>query len=247
MIKFFRKIRQSLLSEGITSKYLKYAIGEIVLVVIGILIAVQINAWHTSVKENKLKANYTQNLINDLTQDTLQLHTRIKQNQGPFFLQRVDSVIAILENPNTTLEDIQVLAQNKPITGLRTMNVYNNNTFNILIATGDIGLFEDELIERIMELNSLQQTEIGISNGNRASYFEMYNSYLKQYIPNNRSNSTVIKNLWINKSAEAHAPIYINTLRIQGHAISRYIEATQNVIIKTEELLELLKLHQKAY
>ena len=43
MIKFFRKIRQNLLSEGKSEKYLKYAIGEIILVVVGILIALQIN------------------------------------------------------------------------------------------------------------------------------------------------------------------------------------------------------------
>ncbi|SHI95111.1 DUF6090 family protein [Algibacter luteus] len=46
MIKFFRKIRQNLLSEGKTGKYIKYAIGEILLVVIGILIALQINNWN---------------------------------------------------------------------------------------------------------------------------------------------------------------------------------------------------------
>ena len=46
MIKFFRKIRQNLLSEGKTGKYLKYAIGEIILVVIGILIALSINNWN---------------------------------------------------------------------------------------------------------------------------------------------------------------------------------------------------------
>jgi hypothetical protein len=51
MIKFFRKIRQNLLLEGKTGKYLKYAIGEIVLVVIGILIALQINNWHDHRKE----------------------------------------------------------------------------------------------------------------------------------------------------------------------------------------------------
>ena len=50
MIKFFRKIRQNLLSEGKTGKYFKYAIGEIVLVVIGILIALQINNWNESRK-----------------------------------------------------------------------------------------------------------------------------------------------------------------------------------------------------
>ena len=47
MIKFFRKIRQNLLLENKTGKYFKYAIGEILLVVIGILIALSINNWNT--------------------------------------------------------------------------------------------------------------------------------------------------------------------------------------------------------
>ena len=56
MIKFFRKIRQDLLSKGKTGKYLKYAIGEIILVVIGILIALQINNWNEDRKsDNKGK------------------------------------------------------------------------------------------------------------------------------------------------------------------------------------------------
>lgn len=51
MIKFFRKIRQNLLFKGKTGKYLKYAIGEIILVVIGILIALQINNWNEGRKD----------------------------------------------------------------------------------------------------------------------------------------------------------------------------------------------------
>lgn len=46
MIKFFRKVRQKLLNENKFSKYLIYTIGEIVLLVIGILIALQINNWN---------------------------------------------------------------------------------------------------------------------------------------------------------------------------------------------------------
>ncbi len=45
MFKFFRSFRQRLLREGKTKSYLKYAVGEITLVVIGILIALQINLW----------------------------------------------------------------------------------------------------------------------------------------------------------------------------------------------------------
>ncbi|NNL82776.1 MAG: hypothetical protein HKP28_05265, partial [Winogradskyella sp.] len=46
MIKFIRQIRYNLISENKTGKYFKYAIGEIILVVIGILIALQINNWN---------------------------------------------------------------------------------------------------------------------------------------------------------------------------------------------------------
>jgi hypothetical protein len=53
MIKYFRKVRQSMLSEGKSGKYLKYAIGEIILVVIGILLALQINSWNQHRIENK--------------------------------------------------------------------------------------------------------------------------------------------------------------------------------------------------
>ncbi len=50
MIKFYKKIRLNLLLENKTGKYLKYAIGEIVLVVIRILIALQINNWNVAQK-----------------------------------------------------------------------------------------------------------------------------------------------------------------------------------------------------
>ena len=56
MIKFFRTIRKNLLEEGKTKRYFKYAIGEIVLVVIGILIALQINNWNEQRKE-RIKEN----------------------------------------------------------------------------------------------------------------------------------------------------------------------------------------------
>ena len=56
MIKLFRRVRQRMLTENKFSRYLLYGIGEVLLVVIGILIAVQINAWH----ENRtLKINET--------------------------------------------------------------------------------------------------------------------------------------------------------------------------------------------
>ena len=69
MIKFFRKIRQELLSENRFSKYLIYAIGEIVLVVIGILIALQINNWNEGRKNDQKEALLIKNIIEDLQLD----------------------------------------------------------------------------------------------------------------------------------------------------------------------------------
>ena len=70
MLKFFRKIRQGLLSEGKTGKYLKYAIGEILLVIIGILIALWINNKNQDRgKEEKIKSTLVA-IQNDIIQDT---------------------------------------------------------------------------------------------------------------------------------------------------------------------------------
>ncbi len=62
MIKFFRKIRQQSLTENKFSKYLLYAIGEVILVVIGILIALQINNWNNDLENKKIEQNIIQNL-----------------------------------------------------------------------------------------------------------------------------------------------------------------------------------------
>ena len=56
MLKFFRKIRYNLMEQNKTGKYFKYAIGEIILVVIGILIALQINNWNNN-KTNRSESN----------------------------------------------------------------------------------------------------------------------------------------------------------------------------------------------
>jgi len=69
MIKFFRKIRQNLLMENKTGKYFKYAIGEIVLVVIGILIALQINNWNENRLNNKAIKAYLTSFIQDLNSE----------------------------------------------------------------------------------------------------------------------------------------------------------------------------------
>jgi hypothetical protein len=73
MIKFFRKIRQNLLMENKTGKYFKYAVGEIVLVVIGILIALQINNWNELRKNKNLEIDYLKGIKTNIADDILEL------------------------------------------------------------------------------------------------------------------------------------------------------------------------------
>ncbi|MFH4966570.1 DUF6090 family protein [Gaetbulibacter sp. M240] len=79
MLKFFRKIRQRLLTENKFSKYLIYSLGEIVLVVIGISIALQINNWNENRKRENLKKQLFIELRARIMQDTVDFNTYIKR------------------------------------------------------------------------------------------------------------------------------------------------------------------------
>jgi len=96
MIKFFRKIRQNLLSEGKTGKYFKYAIGEVVLVVIGILIALQINNWNEGQKRKALEKNMLVNLVENLEQNCDRLKSRVQSIS--YYRKSGAVIISAIEN-----------------------------------------------------------------------------------------------------------------------------------------------------
>ena len=77
MIRFFRKIRYNLMEQNKTGKYLKYAIGEILLVVIGILIALSINNWNGDRMEVRMEKQYYQKLNVNFRADTTSLGSYI--------------------------------------------------------------------------------------------------------------------------------------------------------------------------
>jgi hypothetical protein len=81
MIKFFRKIRQNMLMENKTGTYFKYAIGEIVLVVIGILIALSINNWNSKRIENTEEQNVLINLKKDFQLNKENLESVLSDNE----------------------------------------------------------------------------------------------------------------------------------------------------------------------
>jgi len=78
MIPFFRKIRKTLADDNKPLKYLRYAIGEIVLVVIGILIALQINNWNEERKDRKIEISYLERLLSEVKKDTASINQNIQ-------------------------------------------------------------------------------------------------------------------------------------------------------------------------
>jgi hypothetical protein len=95
MIKFFKSIRKDLMEKNKTGKYLKYAIGEIVLVVIGILIALQINNWNQDRIEHKETKFLLRNLSLDIEENIKNLKDqqnllKIRKDWADFILKSLD-------------------------------------------------------------------------------------------------------------------------------------------------------------
>ncbi|MFC4720958.1 DUF6090 family protein [Geojedonia litorea] len=91
MIKFFRRIRQRLLTENKFSKYLLYAIGEIVLVVIGILIALQINNWNEIRKSRIEETKILKALLEDFRETQTNLEASLVEY--PKDLNHLDTLV----------------------------------------------------------------------------------------------------------------------------------------------------------
>jgi hypothetical protein len=81
MIKIFRRIRQKLIIEGNLKKYLIYSIGEILLVMIGILLALQVNNWNQQRSINRMETEYLESLRGEFTENLQHLETIYKKRE----------------------------------------------------------------------------------------------------------------------------------------------------------------------
>jgi hypothetical protein len=99
MIKFFRHIRQRLLTENKFSKYLLYAIGEIVLVVIGILIALQLNNWNYEKNDRLMEVKILTEIRKNLDFDLFEINEDITLMDS--IAHSCDNVIAVMQNSDS--------------------------------------------------------------------------------------------------------------------------------------------------
>jgi hypothetical protein len=175
MIKFFRKIRQKLLSENKFSKYLIYAIGEIVLVVIGILIALQINNWNEKRKSREAVKIAIEGLIADLKKDTLQL--RIDLGYIDNDLNRINDFRSRLSHPLATIDSVRHIARYEYSPFFDPSNNLNRNTITSLLSTGRIDDFEQDLKNKILTYNTEQLKSLRTMDQNISIYLNNQAKY----------------------------------------------------------------------
>jgi len=181
MIKFFRHIRQNLIMENKSGKYLKYAIGEIVLVVIGILIALQINNWNENRKDQLRLKNHYLELLNELNND--------KKN-----LNKIIEVVRELNNQTFEISEFINTSQTKTDTTKIVNNLLNaepyaffsvsKSAYTTLLSSGDIQLIENTKIKNALSIyHDVTNWSWTAHNGNLKAIIERYSSYVYNFLP----------------------------------------------------------------
>lgn len=143
MIRIFRNIRQKLAAENKVMSYMRYAIGEIILVVIGILIALQINNWNGERKERDLESKYYFRLLEDIIQDKEQISNlsglakeRLKASNQAVRLLLKDKVNKLDVGSQIHLAIKAIYSDFKP----------NNSAFEDLKSGANLNIIKDKTI-----------------------------------------------------------------------------------------------------
>lgn len=152
MFRFFRQIRNNLVQQGRLKKYSMYAIGEIVLVVIGILIALQINNANEERLERQREAKHLRNLRADLEINIQELDKKLTVRRG-----RIESAERIIEYfEDRPLEDLEDFNYHNINVHTWQRFYQNNNTYQELINSGNLGIISNDKIKRsLMDLELL--------------------------------------------------------------------------------------------
>ena len=143
MLKFFRNIRKQLAAENKVAKYLRYAIGEIVLVVIGILIALQINNWNEHSKQMEREKEYYFRLLEDAVQDKEQTNNLIELSKAR--LKASNQAARLLLKDKTSKVEIGIQL------ALAIKAIYfnfqpNNSAFEDLKSGANLNIISDKSI-----------------------------------------------------------------------------------------------------
>lgn len=147
MIKFFRKIRYNLVDQNKTGKYLKYAIGEIILVVIGIIIALQVNNWNESRKNRILEQDYYCRILDDFN-----LEQRHIEEYQTIANQKIEAAKQLLNDMYRSDKENYTLMNNWIDTQRLPVYVPRRVAFDDLKTSGNFKLLKDVNIKNSLAL-----------------------------------------------------------------------------------------------
>ncbi|MEM6517607.1 MAG: DUF6090 family protein, partial [Bacteroidota bacterium] len=160
MIKTFRKIRQRLLSENKFNKYLLYAFGEIVLVVIGILIALQINGWN----ESKLQRQREQDYLNDISTFLLEDKENVIQLKSYYEkkAQVYDSISTLFDREYTSRDIANLFLPYMQSTSAFQLFNINSTAFDNMMSSTDISIVNNKMLRHKLSFYYSQNTMVGV-------------------------------------------------------------------------------------
>lgn len=163
-MKIFRKTRQNSLKEGKTKNYLKYAIGEILLIVLGILIAMHINNWNSERINRGEAVSIYKNIKRQINTDKNAISINLKHNQ--FLFEKFAHGAQIIEDNDRTKTDTLVKIIFK-LVDHSDIDV-NSNIYQNLINSGESKLLKNRTI--MQEIQKLEETYIHINRLEKIHY-----------------------------------------------------------------------------
>ena len=168
MIKFYRKIRQNLISEGKTGKYLKYAIGEIILVVIGILIALQINNFNNDKKQRDSEQAYLQSLQIEFKTNLIKINDCITENEKQIIA--AEKMLTLFDNNiRDTISDSAISGIMHSIFAGQAIYKPSMGVLTDIISSGNLNLIQNKQLRQGLasfesHLNFLKVQENGANS-----------------------------------------------------------------------------------
>jgi hypothetical protein len=161
MLRFFRQIRQRLITENRFSKYLFYAVGEILLVVIGILIALQIDNWNEERKNRRLEKEYIARLKSEMLKNLEGSTDQILYSS--FQVENVDKLLSALSG-DTVYSNPEPLAVAIEHVGWLNPVQYVNDVWNELINNGNVRILQNDSLRN--NLTSYHSKVLFVLNNN---------------------------------------------------------------------------------
>lgn len=234
MTSFFRKIRQNLLSQNRVTRYLAYAIGEILLVVIGILIALQVNNWNQE-RLAKMKAkSYHERIIEDL-------EIFIDETEGS--IRRSSSIRKMILQTIDMLE-AKELPEDKIGAFERTMHLYYQvpyrnpsiSTITEMRSNGELELMQNlDLRKRLIQFEQeiLSADEILVLMGHHAAESVFY---IDQYI-RSKPDTSMVSNDYVKIGIKANFEEISNDPRFLNY-LSKFSVQYSHHMMFTRDLNE---------